>query len=133
MKAIVLAAIGASALLAGCSERSEPFALRDGCYYAEDGKPKLRVSGEDGTILTPDPTHGPNHFAPVHRVHLRPRVDRQGAYVEVSPGFFLTAFDEAATSSPTSRFTIDTHSTPPVIMVGMEAWGERPVHLGRSC
>jgi hypothetical protein len=134
VKAIALAAVlGASALLAGCGESSEPFALRDGCYYAEDGKPILRVRGEEGTILTPDPAPGPNRYTPVHRVHLNPRVDRHGAYVEVSPGFYLTGSNRAATSSPTSRFTIDTHTTPAVIMVNMEAWGEAPVHLGKSC
>ena len=134
MRAIALAAaLGTSALLAGCGKGSEPFALRDGCYYAENGRPILRVRGEDGTILTPEPAPGPNEYIPVHRVHLNPRVDREGAYVEVSPGFYLTDGDLAATSSPTSRFTIDAHATPPVIMVNMEAWGAKPVRLGRPC
>ena len=133
MKTIVLAAaLGGSALLAGC-DRSEPFALRDGCYYSERGNPILRVSGQEGTILTPEPTHNINHFTPIHRVHLSARADRDGAYLDVAPGFFLTGADEAATSSPTSRFVIDTSVHPPVIMVGMETWGSEPVHLGRPC
>jgi hypothetical protein len=131
VKAIALAAAcGASVLLAGCDE---PFALRDGCYYAEDGKPILRVHGEDGIILTPDPPSNPARRTPVHRVHLRPRVNRDGAYVDVIPGFYLTDAHEAATSSPWSRFIIDVHATPPAIMVNTEAWGEIPVRLGRPC
>jgi hypothetical protein len=135
MKAIALAAVIGSALLAGCGERSEPFALRDGCYYAENGKPILRVHGEDGIILTPDPAPNPwgYSYTPIHRVHLSARVDRHGAYLDLSPGFYLTDNNEAATSSPTSRFMIDTHATPPVIMVNMEASGETPVHFGGPC
>ncbi|MBV9883455.1 MAG: hypothetical protein JO276_10645 [Sphingomonadaceae bacterium] len=131
MRAIA-AAIALSILLAGC-DRSEPFALRDGCYYAESGKPILRVRGEDGIILTPEPAPSPNHFTPVHRVHLSARANRDGAYLDVAPGFFLTDDDAAATSSPTSRFAIDTRVTPPVIMVNMVAWGEEPIYLGGPC
>jgi hypothetical protein len=136
VKAIALAAaLGSSALLAGCGKGSERFALRDGCYYADNGRPILRVRGEDGIILTPNPAPNPGEYTytPVDRVHLNPRLDRDGAYVEVSPGFYLTDADQAATSSATSRFAIDTRETPPAIMVNMEAWGEKPVRLGRPC
>jgi hypothetical protein len=117
-------------LLGGCSQ---PFALADGCYYAEGGKPILRVRGEDGILLTPDLPAGPARYTPVRRVHLSPRVNRDGAYVDVYPGFYLTDSGGAATSSPTARFAIDTRETPPSIMVNMEASGEEPVRLGRPC
>jgi hypothetical protein len=125
------AALLALTLLAGC-DRSEPFALQDGCYYAKSGRPILRVRGEDGIILAPEPGPGPNHFTPIHRVHLSARANKDGAYLDVAPGFFLTG-DAAATSSPTSRFAIDTRVALPVIMVNMVAWGSEPIHLGRPC
>jgi hypothetical protein len=136
LRSIALAAmLGTSTLLAGCGERSEPFALRDGCYYEGNGRPILRVRGEEGIVLTPNPA--PNRagytYTPARRVHLRPRVDRDGTYVEVSPGFYLTDAHEAATSSPTSRFTIDTRATPPAIMVNTEAYGAIAIRLGRPC
>jgi len=132
---LLTVALFTSALLAGCSERGEPFALRDGCYYDEGGKPILRVRGGEGDILTPRPA--PNisgyTYTPVSRVQLAPRTEGPWTYVDVSPGFYLTDSHEAATSSPTSRFTITNESGGPAIMVNVEASGSTPVRLGRSC
>jgi hypothetical protein len=124
----------ALALLSGC-DRSEPFALADGCYYDGRGNPILRVHGEEGVLLAPPPPPGRDGpFSPVHRVRLRPRADRDGAYLEVTPSFFLTDSSEAATSSDTTaRFPIDTMSSPPAIMVSTIASGATPVKLGRPC
>ena len=134
MKAIALAtALVTGALLGGCGD--EPFALRDGCYYADDGKPILRVRGEEGDILTPRPA--PNisgyTYTSVSRVQLRPRTNGTQTYVDVSPGFYLTDTHEAATSSPTSRFTVINEAGGHTIMVNTEAAGSIPVRLGRRC
>lgn len=127
------AALCTSALLTGCGD--EPFALRDGCYYADDGKPILRVRGEEGDILTPRPA--PNiagyPYTPVTRVRLRARTNGTQSYVTVSPGFFLTDSNEAATSSSMSRFTVINEAGGHTIMVNVEAAGETPVRLGRPC
>jgi len=138
LKLLGLSAIGlvTPALLTGC-DGSQPFALRDGCYYDDDGYPIIRVHGEEGVIMTPPPP-APSvrgHVSRmVHRVHLRARQDRNGAYVEVTPSFYLLDSHEAATSSDTTtRFAIDTRERPPAIMVHMETWGETPVRLGRPC
>ncbi|MEA3002345.1 MAG: hypothetical protein QOH81_1133 [Sphingomonadales bacterium] len=134
MKAIALVgSLAMLALLASCGD--ERFALRDGCYYVEDGKPILRVQGEDGIILTPPPRPNPAGYTytPVRRVHLNPRRGRDGPYVDVTPGFYLTNAIEVATSSPSSRFRINGPTMQPVIMVGMEGAGERAVRLGPRC
>lgn len=132
----ILAAI---ALLAGCGDRGTPFALPDGCYYAEDGGiAVLRVQGDQGLILTPSPVRNPisnSTSIPVRRVHLRPGFDRNGAYVDVSPGFYLedwSGFRAAATGHPTVRFIIETRATGPAIMAGIDTYGSEPL-LRRPC
>lgn len=118
-----------------CGDESVPYALPDGCYYAEDGVPILRVRGEQGLILTPSPP--PNiagyTYTPVRSVQLRSRRGREEAYVEVTPGFYLTDSHGAAKSAePTGRFII-AHTSSPIIMVPTEAYGSIPVRLGRPC
>jgi hypothetical protein len=82
MRSIALpAALILSAPLSACGDGSEPFALQDGCYYAAGGQPILRVRGEEGTILTPEPASVPggNIYTPIHRVRLNPRTGPDGA------------------------------------------------------
>lgn len=134
------AALGILALLLGCGDNSLPFALPDGCYYAEEnGIAVLKVQGEQGLILTPSPVrrggYTDNSANPIHRVHLRSRVNREGPYLEVSPGFYVEIPGHRAVASgqPMARFSIEVRPTGPTIMIPMEAHGETPVRLGRPC
>lgn len=120
-----VAVLGASPLLLSCGDRSEPFALQDGCYYGDDGTAVLKVLGEQGMILIP---------SPIRQVTLRPRTNGNGAYVEVSPGFYLIPPSLRAERSgqPMARFSIEIRPSP-TIMIPIEAYGETPVRLGRPC
>jgi hypothetical protein len=128
--------VAATLLLSGCGDTSATFELPDGCYYANDGTPILRVRREEGLILTPDPTPNPGGYTyiPVRHVQLRPRANRDGAYIEVTPGFYLTDTHGAAKSGePTGRFIVNIQASPPVIMVPTEAYGAIPVRPGMPC
>jgi hypothetical protein len=137
---ITLGILVATVLLPGCGDRSSPFALPDGCYYAERyGTAVLRVQGDQGFILTPPPVPDPDApgFAPipVRRVHLRPRTDRDGAYVEATPGFYLDhpLFRAVASGQPSVRMAIETGAAGPAILAPIEAYGDVPLRLGRPC
>jgi hypothetical protein len=127
----------ASALLAGCGDRSEPFALPDGCYYADDGTPILKVRGEEGLILTPAPARDLSNVmpAPVRRVRLNPRRDGDRTYVEMTPGILLGDYEHRvqASGQPTARFLIRVRPRGPAILVPIIAYGEMPIMLGRAC
>lgn len=129
-------AVAVLSSLAGC-DRSEPLALPDGCYYADDGAPILKVQGEEGLILTPTPGRDLSGTIPtaVRRVHISPRVGGDGAFAEVTPGILLMDYQHAVVASgqPMGRFTIDAHPTRPAILIPVTAYGEMPVRLGRPC
>jgi len=131
--------LAAAALFSGCGDRSEPFALPDGCYYAGDGTAVLRIQGDQGQILTPPPMPRPsgmdNSARSIRAVHLDPRVDATGPYVEVTPGVYLeTPGFKAVTSGQLRvRFKIETRTARPAIMVFLEASGEEPLTLGPPC
>lgn len=126
-------------LLSACGEPSVPFALPDGCYYSEGYGPVLRVEGDQGVLLTPH-TRPERHLpevtpAPVRRVQLRPRADRGGAYVEVTPSFYLSDLDHSAvhTGPLTGRFAIEAQGRTFAIMIPMDTYGATPATLGLPC
>ena len=128
------------ALLSGCGERSVPFPLPDGCYYAEGyGIAVLRVQRDSGSILTPPPVRDPRLTdvppVPVRRVHLRPRTDGEGAFVEVTPGFYLEhpQFRAVASGQPSVRMAIEVNATGPAIVAPIEAYGDVRLRRGSFC
>jgi hypothetical protein len=130
------AILAAATLVPACGDGSAPFALPDGCYYAEDGIPILQVQGDEGLILTPDPAPSYGYvYTPVRRIHLRPRINRDGAYLEVTPGFYLTdpRHSAARSSEVTGRFTIDARGGRVSILMKTETYGAIPVTPGRPC
>jgi hypothetical protein len=132
--------LAASALLPGCGDRSVPFPLPNGCYYAEGYDiAVLNVRGEQGLIMTPPPVRDPRLAdetpVPVRRAHLRPRSDRDGAYVEVSPGFYLEPpeFRAVASGQPSVRMAIETGAAGPAILAPIETYGVVRLRPGRPC
>ncbi|HEY5712529.1 MAG TPA: hypothetical protein VIT38_11595 [Allosphingosinicella sp.] len=126
-----------SIALAGCGETSRPYAIQQGCYYAEDGTPVLRIRGEEGVILTPPPRRDyPNSQTRLHLARVRALADSDGPHLEVTPSFYLTdppGVSALSSSVETARFRIIGQRANPTIMVGAETYGEVPITLGPPC
>ena len=116
-------------LLSACGDGSGTFALPDGCYYSTENRaPVLKIEGRRGVVLSAD--------SAVREVRVSPRVDDRGAYLEVSPGFFLKwrSWQAVASGQGTARFRIESRERgSQAILVPIEGASEEELRLGPHC
>jgi hypothetical protein len=112
-------------LFAACHR--EPPLLPNGCYRTEEGTPLLRISGDEGQVVIP---------GDVRRVQLAQGRFWYGPHVTVKPGFYVQSPElRAVADQPLRwvRFRVRSTSNGPVILVPMEAAGEKEIKLGAAC
>ena len=115
--------------LSGCGDGSETFALPDGCYYSVNGhRPVLKIERGHGLVLPID--------SAVREVRVSPRAHEAGAYLEVTPGFYLKwpSLRAMPSGRGTARFRIESRERgSQVIMVPLEGASEEELRLGPFC
>jgi hypothetical protein len=126
---IVISLVVPLLLLPACSDGSGTFALPDGCYYAANGRvPVLKIRGNQALILTPG--------SEVREAQVRPRVNQEGAYLEVSPGFYLRwpEMKAVANGQRMARFRIESREGgSQAILAPIEGASEEELRLGALC
>ena len=117
----------AAILLFACDDGSGTFALSDGCYHAANGVAVLEIRGSRGLIRSADSN--------LREVHVSPRVNQEGAYLEVSPGFYLRppGMRAVVSGQQTTRFRIESRAGGQAILAPIEGAGEEELRLGAVC
>jgi hypothetical protein len=90
--------------------------------------PVLDIQGSRGLVRTPG--------SEVREVRVSPRVNQEGAYLDVSPGFYLTwpGLRAVASGQQTARFRIESREGgSQAILVPIEGASEEELRPGAVC